>query len=215
VGGIQAGAGGGVANNALSSPRAGAGLGKSDESLTKSWWSSSSQRWTAGWGSKPAPKPMMASTLQPEGAYTLDEAYEAALMVSAANSRLRIARELLPRAGGTDPARARWGPRAPAGAHVAVAGRAPMAAAAALSGWQGGQGACHSCAGGTQAPVAAAAAPLGGPGGSGACHKCGELGHYKNLGAPTPGAIVQAGDRAVEAFAERGGPPGRALCVGI
>jgi hypothetical protein len=33
----------------------------------------------------------MASTLQSGGAYTLDEAYEAALLVSAANSRLRIA----------------------------------------------------------------------------------------------------------------------------
>jgi hypothetical protein len=67
----------------------------------------------------------MSSTLQPGGAYTLDEAYEAALMVSAANSRLRIARELLPRAGVTDPARSRWGPRAPAGAHACGGGACP------------------------------------------------------------------------------------------
>jgi hypothetical protein len=128
----------------------------------------------------------MSSTLQAGGAYTLDEAYEAALKVSAANSRLRIARELLPRVVGTEQARSRWGPRAPGATHAAVAGRAPMAAAAAPSGWQGGgPGACHSCAGGTQAPMAAAAAPPGGPGGSGACHNCGELGHYKN-GCPHP-----------------------------
>jgi hypothetical protein len=79
-------------------------------------------------------------------------------MVSAVNTRLRIAREMLPKAGGTDPVRARWGPRAPAGAHMAVA---------------------------EQAPMAAAAAPLGAPGGSGACHNCGEVGHYKN-GCPYP-----------------------------
>jgi hypothetical protein len=79
-------------------------------------------------------------------------------MVSAANSRLRIARELLPRAGGADLARTRWSPRAPVGAHAAVMERAPMAAAAATP---------------------------GGPGGSRACHNCGELGHCKN-GCPHP-----------------------------
>jgi hypothetical protein len=157
----------------------------------------------------------MASTLQSGGAYTLDEAYDAAIMVSAANSRLRISRELLPRAGGVDPGRARWGPRAPAGAHVAVAGRTSMAAAAAaLAGWHGGPGACHSCAEGTQAPVAAAAAPFGGPGGSGACHNCGEIGHYKN-GCPHPRRVIaQAGDRAVEAAVEGEGRLGRAMFAG-
>jgi hypothetical protein len=74
-------------------------------------------------------------------------------MVSAANSHLRIARELLPRAGTADPARARWGTRAPAGAHMAVAEPTPMVAVAA---------------------------PVGNAGGSGACHNCGEVGHYKN-----------------------------------
>jgi hypothetical protein len=93
----------------------------------------------------------MAATLQSGGAYTLDEAYEAALMVSATNSRLRIAKELLPRAVGADAARSRWGPRAPAVAHVAILEHAPMAAAA----------------------------PPGGPGASGACHNCGEQGHYR------------------------------------
>jgi hypothetical protein len=127
----------------------------------------------------------MSSTLQAGGAYTLDEAYEAALMVSAANSRLRIARELLPRAVGTEQARSRWGPRALEGTHAAVAGRTLMAAAAAPSGWQGVPGSCHNCTGGLQSPMAAVAAPPGGPGGSGACHNCGEVGHYKN-GCPYP-----------------------------
>jgi hypothetical protein len=127
----------------------------------------------------------MASTIQARGAYSLDEAYEAALMVSAANSRLRIARELLPRAVGADQGRFMWGSRGSAMTHAVVAGRAPMAAAAAPSGWQGGTEACHSCAGAGQAPMAAAAVPSGGPGGSGACHNCGEVGHYK-YGCPHP-----------------------------
>jgi hypothetical protein len=122
----------------------------------------------------------LSSTLRPEGAYTLDEAYEAALIVSAANSRLRSARELLPRAQAANLARSRWGPRAPADTHAASAGRAPMAAAAAPPAWHGGPGACHSCARGGQASMAAAVAPPGGPRGSGACHNWGELGHYKN-----------------------------------
>jgi hypothetical protein len=100
----------------------------------------------------------MTSTIQPGGAYSLDEAYEAALMVSAANSCLRIAKELLPRAGMADLARAVWGTRAPAGAHIAVAEPAPMVAVAA---------------------------PVGNAGGSGACNNCGEVGHYKN-GCPYP-----------------------------
>jgi GNAT superfamily N-acetyltransferase len=127
----------------------------------------------------------MASTLQSGGAYTLDEAYEASLMASASNSRLRIARELLPRAVGVDPARSRWSRRAPAGAHAAVAEQTLMAAAAAPHGGPGGAGSCHSCATAMQSPMAAAAAPSGGPGGSGACHNCGEQGHYKN-GCPHP-----------------------------
>jgi hypothetical protein len=126
----------------------------------------------------------MASTLQPGGAYSLDEAYEAALMVSAVNTRLRIARELLPRVGGADPARSRWGPRAPVGAHAAVAEQAPMAAAAAHGGF-GGAGSYHGCVTAMQSPMAAAAAPPGGPWGFGACHNCGEQGHYKN-GCPYP-----------------------------
>jgi hypothetical protein len=128
----------------------------------------------------------IASTLQSGGAYTLDEAYEAALMVSAANSRLRIARELLPRAGGTDPARPRWGPRAPAGAHAAMVERAPMAAAAA---------------------------PLGGEGGSGACHNCGGQGHYRSsCPYPSQKQLRREGPGA-QRRRTRKGPRKGVLCV--
>jgi hypothetical protein len=63
----------------------------------------------------------MAATKKPTGAYTREEAYEAALRVQAVNTRLRIARELAPRweiwgspgGGGSQPRR-RWSaPRAP------------------------------------------------------------------------------------------------------
>jgi hypothetical protein len=115
----------------------------------------------------------MASTLELGGTYTLDEAYEAGLMVSAANSRLSIARELLPRAGGTVIRRAPDGVPGPQQGLTWQWQGAP-------SGWQGGLDAYHSCSERTQAPMAAAAAPLGGPGGSGACHSYGELGNYKS-----------------------------------
>jgi hypothetical protein len=126
----------------------------------------------------------VASTLQSGGAYTLDEAYEAALMVSSANSRLRIARELLPRAVGTDAARSRWGPRAPAGAHAAIVEHAPMAAAA----------------------------PPGGPGGSGACHNCGEQGHYRSS-CPYPRRISSGGRGQGPSGGGRGGGRTRACYV--
>ncbi|GAQ87150.1 hypothetical protein KFL_003340140 [Klebsormidium nitens] len=97
----------------------------------------------------------MASTKQTGGAFTLEEAYEAALRMQAINTRLRIARELVPRTG--DPSRARWGGRtgtAHAAAHVAVEA-AP-------------------------AQLAAVGPAVVLTGGSGACHNCGEVGHYKN-----------------------------------
>lgn len=83
----------------------------------------------------------MASTKQENGAYTLDEAYEAALRVQAVSTRLRIAREMVPRAG--EPVRPRWGVR-PAAAHAAIE-VAPAQVAAAAPAVGGGSGACHNC----------------------------------------------------------------------
>ncbi|GAQ91508.1 hypothetical protein KFL_007970030 [Klebsormidium nitens] len=91
----------------------------------------------------------LAATKEAGGAYTLDEAYEAALRVSAINARLKIARELAPRVA--DASRLRWSNK-PAAAHAATV-PAPV-----------------------QLVAAAPAAPSGG---SGACHNCGELGHYR------------------------------------
>ncbi|GAQ82455.1 hypothetical protein KFL_001110320 [Klebsormidium nitens] len=92
----------------------------------------------------------MAATKEPGGAYTLDEAYEAALRVQSINSRLRIARELAPKA--VEATRAQWGRKPAVAAHAAVVPAAPQLGAAA--------------------PAA--------EGGSGACHNCGEVGHYRN-----------------------------------
>lgn len=83
----------------------------------------------------------MAATKEPGGAYTLDEAYEAALRVQSINSRLRIARELVPKVATPTPAR--WSPR-PAAAHAATVA-APTQLGAAGPAVGGGSGACHNC----------------------------------------------------------------------
>jgi hypothetical protein len=57
----------------------------------------------------------MASTVETGGAYSLEKVYDAALMVSAGNARLKIARELVPRVA--ESSRPRWGTK-PAGAHA-------------------------------------------------------------------------------------------------
>jgi hypothetical protein len=83
----------------------------------------------------------MASTVETGGAYSLEEAYDAALMVSAGNARLKIARELAPRTA--EVSKPRWGSR-PAGAHAAILPEAAqMVAAAPVA--PGGSGACHNC----------------------------------------------------------------------
>jgi hypothetical protein len=83
----------------------------------------------------------MASTVERGEAYSLEEAYDAALMVSAGNARLKIARELAPRAA--ESSRPRWGTK-PAGAHAAILQEvAPMVAVAQVT--TGGSGACHNC----------------------------------------------------------------------
>jgi hypothetical protein len=78
----------------------------------------------------------MASTFETRGAYSLEEAYDAALVVSAGNAGLKIARELVPRAAKA--ARPRWGGR-PSGAHAALQLTKPLyTAALAAPGVQGG-----------------------------------------------------------------------------
>jgi hypothetical protein len=61
----------------------------------------------------------MAGMAHAGGAYTLEEAYEAALRVTAMNARLRIARVQVPRA--SEASRARGGGR-PMAAHAALVG---------------------------------------------------------------------------------------------
>jgi hypothetical protein len=85
----------------------------------------------------------MASIVETGGAYSLEEAYDAALMVSAGNVKLKIARELAPRAA--EAARPRWGDR-PSGAHAAQQFAEPLhPAAVAAPAVQGGSGVCHNC----------------------------------------------------------------------
>jgi hypothetical protein len=102
----------------------------------------------------------MTATKESSRAYTLEEAYEAALRVQAVNTRLRIARDLTPRVG--DVQKPRWGGK-PVAAHVASPA-CPHAAHMAVEAEQ----------------LQLAAAGPAAPGGLGASHNCGETGHYKN-----------------------------------
>lgn len=79
----------------------------------------------------------MAGTAQAGGAYTLEEAYEAALRVSAMNARLKIAREQVPRF--FEPSRARGGSRHMA-AHAAPAVEHKMRRLATSTAVAGGLG---------------------------------------------------------------------------
>jgi hypothetical protein len=121
----------------------------------------------------------MASTVKTGGAYSLEEAYDVALMVSAGNARLKIARELVPRAA--EAVRPRWGGRAngPSGAHAALQMMEPLYPAAVA------------------APVA--------QGGSGACHNCGETEHYVRTCPQPPQNSAGRGARRTG----RGGGRGR------
>jgi hypothetical protein len=83
----------------------------------------------------------MAATTQVGGAYTLDEAYEAALRVTSINARLRIARELVQKP--VDAGRARWTGRQPVARVTTVVVPTHLAAAAPEA--PGGSGACHNC----------------------------------------------------------------------
>jgi hypothetical protein len=102
----------------------------------------------------------LAATKKPSGAYTLTEAYEAALRAQTVNVRLRIAREMAPRVA--DVGKPRWGGK-PAAAHMASPACSHAAHVATDAGY----------------PKLAAAGPTA-AGGSGACHNCRETGHYKN-----------------------------------
>jgi hypothetical protein len=129
----------------------------------------------------------MASTVETGGAYSLEEAYDAALMVSAGNARLKIARELAPRTA--EASKPRRGSK-PVGAHTAIVPEAAqMVAAAPVA--PGGSGACHNCGevghyrntcpqprrntSGGRGPGAGAGGRGGGRGR--ACYVCGEVGH--------------------------------------
>jgi hypothetical protein len=138
----------------------------------------------------------MAASKKPSGAYTLTEAYEAALRVQAVNVRLRIAREMAPRVG--DVRKPRWGGKQ-AAAHMASPACSHAAHVPTDTGY----------------PQLAAAGPAV-AGGSGACHNCGETGHYKN-GCPYPrrnssGVNNQQGHARAE---ERGQPRACYVCGDI
>ncbi|GAQ91734.1 hypothetical protein KFL_008410050 [Klebsormidium nitens] len=125
----------------------------------------------------------MSSTVETGGAYTLDEAYEAALMVAAGNACMKIARELVPRS--SEVPRACWGGRA-SGAHSALQLEEPVYAAAV-------------------------AAPVAQQGGSGACHNRGETGHYRNACPhPPQNSAGRGGGRAGRGGGGRG--RGRGPC---
>jgi hypothetical protein len=151
----------------------------------------------------------MASTIETEGAYSLEEAYDAALMVSAGNARLKIARELAPRAA--EASRSRWGSK-PAGAHAAIVPEAAqMVAAAPVA--PGGSGACHNCGEVghyrntcPQPCRNSSGGRNGGAGGRGggrgrACFVCGELGH---LAAECARRVVPVAAAAATPHHERG-----------
>jgi hypothetical protein len=127
----------------------------------------------------------MASTVETGGAYSLEEAYDAALMVFAGNARLKNAWELAPKTA--EVSKPRWGGK-PVGAHAAIVLEAvQMVAAAPVA--PGGSGACHNCGeighyrNTCQQPHRnSSGGRSGGAGGRGggrgsACFVCGELGH--------------------------------------
>jgi hypothetical protein len=125
----------------------------------------------------------MASTVETGGAYSLEEAYDAALMVSAGNARLKIARELAPRTA--EVSRPRWGSK-PAAAHAATMPEAVQMVAAPVA--MGGSGACHNCGevghyrNGCPHPKRNSSGRNTGAGGRGGgrgreCYVCGDPGH--------------------------------------
>jgi hypothetical protein len=103
----------------------------------------------------------LSATLKSSSAFTLTEAYEAALRVETVNVRLRIAREMAPRVA--EVGKPRWGEKR-AAAHMACPACSHASHVVMKAGY----------------PQLAAAGPAVG-GGSGACHNCGEIGHYKNV----------------------------------
>jgi hypothetical protein len=152
----------------------------------------------------------MASTVETGGAYSLEEAYDAALMVSAGNAWLKIARELAPRAA--EVSRPRWGGK-PAVAHAAVVPEVAQMVAAAPAA-TGGSGACHNCgevghyrSGCPYSRRNSSGGRNAGAGGRGggrgrACYVCGEVGHLaaqcaKRVVPVAAAAAVQQGSPVV------------------
>jgi hypothetical protein len=146
------------------------GKDKGDQELVTKFVTSLDRRLT-----KVTSAQVMAVTEKPAAAYTLEEAYKAALQVQAVRARLRIARELAPRQMEAGRLRARVTEvRRPEGGRRSTAAQAVSPAS-----WHPGH--VVRLADGSWL---AASSPVAG-GGSGSCHNCGETGHYKN-GCPYP-----------------------------